>query len=102
MKTSMQRVTASKAGASGDKLGFGFLLDYSRRLEYSDQMPCYARLKRLFTDLNRWEYPSPRSIIVLRLLTVKMTRRITKKTVRAMKRRISQTVTSTGILGCTW
>jgi serine/threonine protein kinase len=57
MKNSMQRIRASKAAASGDKLGagfpaeFGYLLDYSRRLEY-DQMPDYAGLKRRFTDLN--------------------------------------------------
>ena len=42
---------------SGDKLGagfsaeFGYLLDYSRRLEY-DQMPDYAELMGRFTDLN--------------------------------------------------
>ena len=58
MKNSMRRIRASKAAASGDKLGanfpaeFGHLLDYSRRLEY-DQMPNYAELRRRFTDLNR-------------------------------------------------
>ena len=57
MKNTMQRIRASKAATSGDKLGasfpaeFGYLLDYSRRLEY-DQMPDYAGLKRGFTDLN--------------------------------------------------
>jgi serine/threonine protein kinase len=56
MKHSMQRIRASKA-ASGDKLGdsfpaeFGYLLYYSRRLEY-DQMPDYVDLKYRFTDLN--------------------------------------------------
>jgi len=56
-KNSMQRIRASKAAASGDKLGasfpaeFGYLLDYSRSLDY-DQMPDYAGLKRRFTDLN--------------------------------------------------
>jgi len=53
----MQRIRASKAAGSGDKLGdgfpaeFGYLLDYSRGLEY-DQMPDYEELKRRFTDLN--------------------------------------------------
>ena len=57
MKNSMQRIRASKAAASGDGLGvgfpaeFGYLLDYSRSLEY-DQLPDYAGLKRRFTDLN--------------------------------------------------
>jgi hypothetical protein len=57
MKNSMRRIRASKAAASGDTLGasfpaeFGYLLDYSRKLEY-DQMPDYAELKRQFTDLN--------------------------------------------------
>lgn len=57
MKNSMQRIRASKAAASSDKLGasfpaeFGYLLDYSRRLEY-DQMPDYAELKMRFTNLN--------------------------------------------------
>lgn len=57
MKNSMQRIRASKAAVSGDKLGtgfpaeFGYLLDYSRRLGY-DQMPYYAELKMRFTDLN--------------------------------------------------
>ena len=56
MKKSMQRIHASKAAASGDNLGsrfpaqFGYLLDYSRRLEY-DQTPDYAELKRQFSDL---------------------------------------------------
>ena len=56
MKKYMQRIRASKAAASGDKLGatfpaeFGLLLDYSRGLEY-DQMPDHAELKRQFTDL---------------------------------------------------
>jgi casein kinase 1 delta len=55
MKHNMQRIRASKAATSGDKLGagfpaeFGYLLDYSRRLEY-DQMPDYAELKRSFTN----------------------------------------------------
>ena len=59
-KNSMQRIRASKAAASGDKLGynfpaeFGYLLDYSRGLEY-DQMPDYEGLKRRFTDLNERE-----------------------------------------------
>jgi hypothetical protein len=53
----MRRIRASKAAASGDKLGdnfpaeFGYLLDYSRGLEY-DQMPDYEGLKRGFIDLN--------------------------------------------------
>ena len=57
MKNNMQRIRASKAAMSGDKLGagfsaeFGYLLDYSRKLEY-DQMPDYAELIRQFTDLN--------------------------------------------------
>ena len=57
MKNNMQRVRASKAAMSGDELGagfsaeFGYLLDYSRRLEY-DQMPDYAELIRRFADLN--------------------------------------------------
>ncbi|KAI0299208.1 kinase-like domain-containing protein [Russula brevipes] len=56
-KNSMRRIRASKAAASGDTLGasfpaeFGYLLDYSRKLEY-DKMPDYAELKRRFTDLN--------------------------------------------------
>jgi len=56
MKKSMQRIRASKAAASGDNLGarfpaqFGYLLDYSRRLEY-DQTPDYTELKRQFSDL---------------------------------------------------
>jgi hypothetical protein len=58
VKNSMQRIRASKATASGDKLGASFpaefrhLLDYSRRLEY-DQMPDSAELKGRFTDLNK-------------------------------------------------
>ncbi|KAM6494724.1 Protein kinase-like domain containing protein [Amanita muscaria] len=58
IKSRMRRIRASKAAASGDKLGasfpteFGYLLDCGRRLEY-DQMPDYAELKRWFTDLNR-------------------------------------------------
>ena len=57
MKNSMQRIRASKAASSGDRLGssfpaeFGYLLDYGRGLEY-DQMPDYAGLQRRFTDLN--------------------------------------------------
>lgn len=57
MKNNMQRIRALKAATSGDKLGasfpaeFGYLLDYSRRLEYN-QTPDYAELKRWFTNLN--------------------------------------------------
>ena len=57
IENSMQCIRASKAAASSDKLGasfpveFGYLLDYSRGLEY-DQMPDYAGLKRRFTVLN--------------------------------------------------
>ncbi|KAF8344439.1 putative casein kinase-1 hhp1 [Amanita rubescens] len=57
MKNRMRRIRESKAAASGDKLGdsfpaeFGYLLDYSRGLEY-DQMPDYEGLKKRFTDLN--------------------------------------------------
>jgi hypothetical protein len=56
-KNSMRRIRESKAAASGGKFGdsfpaeFGYLLDYSRGLEY-DQMPDYEGLKRRFTDLN--------------------------------------------------
>lgn len=56
IKNSMRRIRASKAAASGDKLGasfpaeFGYLLDYSRRLEYHE-MPDYAALKAQFADL---------------------------------------------------
>ena len=58
VKNSMRRIRALKAAASGDKIGasfpaeFGYLLDYSRRLEY-DQIPNYAELRGRFTDLNR-------------------------------------------------
>jgi len=54
VKNSMRRIRASKAAASGDKLGasfpaeFGYLLDYSRKLEY-DQIPNYAELRTRFT-----------------------------------------------------
>jgi len=57
MKNSMRRIRASKAATSGHPLGagfpseFGYLLDYSRRLEYN-QLPDYGGLKRRFTDLN--------------------------------------------------
>jgi hypothetical protein len=53
MKKSMQRIRVSKAAASGDQLGasfpveFGYLLDYSRRLEY-DRMPDYAKLQAVY------------------------------------------------------
>ena len=57
MKNAMQRIRAAKAATSVDKLcagipaEFGYLLDYSRGLEY-DQMPDFAELKRWFTNLN--------------------------------------------------
>jgi len=56
-KNSMRRIHASKAATSGHTLTagfpseFGYLLDYSRRLEY-DQFLDYWGLKRRFTDLN--------------------------------------------------
>ena len=63
-KNSMRRIRASKAAASGDKLGdsfpaeFGYLLDYSRGLEF-DQIPDYEGLKRRFTDLNGRDVEGP-------------------------------------------
>ena len=108
----MQRIGASKVAASSGKLGasfraeFGYLPEYSRRLEY-DQMPDYAGQA---VYLNKrvggkdaegpfdWRYPSPRSITVLRLLTMKMTLKVTMRVMSAMKRRTSQIVTSTGKL----
>ena len=52
----MERIQASKAAASGNKLGTSFppefasLLDYSRGLKF-DQLPNYVELKRQFSDL---------------------------------------------------
>ncbi|TFK42042.1 kinase-like domain-containing protein [Crucibulum laeve] len=56
-KMKVKRIHATKAAASGDELGigfppeFGYLLDYSRRLEY-DQMPDYEDLRKRFAGLN--------------------------------------------------
>ena len=56
MKEGTKRIQASKAAASGDKLGTSFppefasLLNYSRGLKY-DQTLDYMELKRQFTDL---------------------------------------------------
>jgi len=56
MKKRMKRIQASKAAASGEKIGASFppefasLLDYSRGLKY-DHIPDYVELKRQFTDL---------------------------------------------------
>ena len=87
---SMQHIGALKAAASGGKLGasfqaeFGYLPEYSCRLEY-DQMPDYVG-KAVY--LNKWvggndaegpldwRYPSSRSIMVLRLLTMKMSLKV--------------------------
>ncbi|TFK42043.1 kinase-like domain-containing protein [Crucibulum laeve] len=53
----MKRIRAAKAAISSDELGvdfppeFGYLLDYSRRLEY-DGIPDYEDLRKRFAGLN--------------------------------------------------